>query len=141
MATAPAARPYWGRWMPKRMVKPSSLTDAELVALGIGHQDPLMPPFRNRLWLRPGGAEGLESGRFGLDVVSQYVEVHAVLGRLWFVHPLQDDRRPFSVGGLQSYVLTGRAAAGVAQDPTPEAGPLLRGGAVEDQLHTGLDQR
>src|SRR5580693_3010558 len=67
--------------------------DAELVLLRVGQSDPSGPAKVLHVLVDAPCAQYLKSVHLGLDVVDDQVEVHPVLDRLGFGHPLQEKRR------------------------------------------------
>lgn len=62
----------------------AGVADAELVALRVGHEDPVGAVLVDVVVANASGTEGFEAGGFGFDVGGLDVEVHAVLDDLGF---------------------------------------------------------
>ncbi len=71
----------------------SVVADAELVSFGISHQDPGAALFAACLVADALCAEAGQAVGFDVDVGNLDVEVHPILGRLWFGHSLQQQLR------------------------------------------------
>lgn len=82
-------------------------------------------------------AECFEAGGFGLDVDSVDVEVHAVLGRLWFGDPLEEELGSGAAVGEQDDVDVGLAERHVVERGCPEGGEERWVLAVEDESDRG----
>ncbi len=76
-------------------------------------------------------AEAGQAVGFGLDVGNFDVEVHPILGRLWFGHSLQEQLRAGAFAGVERDVDARRSDVGVAQSLGPEFGETFGIGAVE----------
>src|SRR3954470_6172601 len=135
------------RWSWLRSARPWSLrrgtprsaahgADAELVALGVGEDDPALAPLVDGAG-ELGGTEADEAVGFGLDVGGVDVEVHAVLHGLGLVDALEDQLVLGPVSRAEHDVLPRRGDFLVAESTGPERGERSRVLAVEDsdQLH------
>ena len=97
---------------------PGGGEDAELIALGVGQDDPWLIPLTN---VDAPRAVGDESGYLGVLVIGTEVEVQSTLGRLGLVEP--DEVQPrHAIGFRPDLELVGR---GVDDDPAKRVGPPL----------------
>ena len=110
------------------------LAHAELVALGVEHLDPFGVELGQAAVRHPGRSEPFEAVRLGLDVGRRDVHVHAVLGRLRLVHPLQQQPRTAPVTVAKHRVLRRRTSVLVAERRGPEPGHHVEVGTVQDEL-------
>ena len=84
--------------------------------------------------VQPSGSELLDALDLSLDVFGAQVEVHPVLARLCFRHPLQQQRGLRAVLWKQEEVGLREADLAVAEGGGPEVGQRLGVGAVDDQV-------
>jgi hypothetical protein len=109
----------------------SVVADAELVAFGISHQGPGAAVFAGCVVADSLCAKTAQAVGFDLDTGNLDVEVHPILGRLWFGHSLQEQLRAVAFAQVQRDVHPGSADVGVAQRLGPEFGEAFRTSAVE----------
>src|SRR3954468_4440258 len=93
--------------------------DAELVALGVGEDDPALAPLLDGSFDAP-RSEADQPFGLGLDVGGMDVEVHAVLAGLGLGHALEDQLVLGAVAGPEDDVLAGRRGLLVAEGARPE---------------------
>src|SRR5438105_2344603 len=109
-----------------------ALADAELVSIGVSHDDPsIAGRAENRLLRQPAGAQGFHAARLGLDVVAEQIQVHPVLALFWLRDFLQDQLGTPAGWVGQGEIRRAIRVGVVTERLRPERRQAMRIGAVE----------